>query len=140
LVNRDEITDPVIRRDTRALVSGLVADQGGAGEITAARAVLIKGIARCNAAADLLIRDLEQNGLFRDEDGRRVASPALVQLARFVGEARQGALALGLDRRAAKAVSLADYIARRAELPKDAAIPAEIVSEAEREAATEPQP
>jgi hypothetical protein len=83
---------------------------------------------------------LDRDGLFRDEDGKRVASPALVQLCRLIGEARQGALALGLDRRAAKAVSLADYIARRAELANDAAIPAEIVSEAEREAATEPQP
>jgi hypothetical protein len=106
-----------------SLAAGLISDLGGPDAITAAQAVLIRNLQTAQACALLCMSRIGTDGPFRiSQTGETVSHPALKEIGRFLGEIRQSATALGLERKTRDVTNLADYLKAR-----DEVIPVEAV-------------
>jgi hypothetical protein len=118
----------IIRR-SRALADAIVSDLGGAEACSAAQVEIARTAARLAALEEMIGLDIAAHGLFRDGEDGRVETAALRTLPKIMAEKRQALLALGLQRRAAPAKSLAERM-RQIEAgtaSEDAPIPAIVV-------------
>jgi hypothetical protein len=108
------------------LTVALVTDKGGPDAVTAGEAALIENATIARVCASLCLAEIGRTGAFVvGADAGRVASPALKELSRFVSAERQALQALGLERRAKRAVTLDEYLTAKAAGERQDAIPAE---------------
>jgi hypothetical protein len=115
--------DAYILPMVEGMANGLVADLGGADQITSAQALLIRNLQTAQACALLCMARIGSEGPFRiSQTGETVSHPALKEIGRFLGEIRQSATALGLERKTRDVTNLSDYLKAREE-----AVPVEAV-------------
>jgi hypothetical protein len=134
-LRRGELKSPAIRRHVEQLGGELAASLGGASNLSAQQAMTLEHICLSRVAVLLALDEVAAHGAFgANTAGDRVASAGYASLVKSLAESRQQLGLVGLDRRAAPATSLSDYLQRRAtgDLPPDAAIPGEVVAVVEQ--------
>lgn len=120
--------DKVLLLHAEQLVADLIAEQGGADHATIAQRELARQVGLGSVVQAMATRELAEQGPFiTDSYGVRKANPAFEVLAKYMSASTRALSLLGTDRKAAPALTLEDYVARRAELPADSPVPAEAV-------------
>jgi hypothetical protein len=121
------------RRAVEAVALRFVESLGGAANLSAQEALLIELAAATVGKYLLAVDEVEKNGAFSTNgDGVRTVGAGYAAALKAASEIRQQLSLLGLAKRSAPALTLTEYLSKRAsgELAADAPVPAEVVEKA----------
>jgi hypothetical protein len=91
----------------------LIADQGGADDISTARRGLVEIIQLNRGAAMLVLAEAARSGFIVETDDGWDLAPGAKELGKFLGNELRALVALGLERRQRDALDLKTYLANR---------------------------